>query len=105
MATLHEGVFLNKTHAEAYMSVFSPTVYQYDDQIPRSPSKYTHLYTCQESEQSLSLPNKVFAPFLLLLLFFLSVTKFSAAVLRNHRFNDLRIWCDDRSMFLTPWIK
>jgi hypothetical protein len=44
MASLHEGVFLNKTHAEAYMSVFSPTVDQYDDQTPISPSKYTHLF-------------------------------------------------------------
>ncbi|XP_063416904.1 uncharacterized protein LOC134699224 [Mytilus trossulus] len=37
MASLHEGVFLNATHAEAYLSIFSPTVDQYDDQTPRSP--------------------------------------------------------------------
>lgn len=37
MASLHEGVFLNKTHGEAYLSIFSPTVDQYDDQTPRSP--------------------------------------------------------------------
>lgn len=39
MASLHEGVFLNKTHGEAYLSIFSPTVEQYDDQSARSPSK------------------------------------------------------------------
>lgn len=39
MACLHEGVFLNRSHAEQYISIFSPQVDPFQNDGPRSACK------------------------------------------------------------------